>query len=232
MKREAFLNNIATKLGRKLGQAPSSRTIIGVSEDYKQNPFGVASSEPISLANRFKTEFETNGGRCIIVGSATEVSTELRSVLNELDPKNIVTWDKTEFSDWCIDWLWSERDATEFSAKQNTEEERLSLRETARTADVGITTVSYAAANTATLVLLTNRNCNRSVSLLPTVHIALVRESQVNPSIGISLESLNRSATPSSVHYISGPSRSSDIENDLTIGVHGPVAVIVILLRA
>ena len=230
MERDAFLNNIASKLGRKPGQIPSSREIIGVSEEYKQNPFGAGAPKSTSLAEKFKAEFETNGGRCLLVTSMAEASDQLRSVLNELEPKNIVTWDKSEFANWGIDWLWSEQPATEFSAKEDTETERTQLREVARTADVGITTASFAAANTATLVLLTNRTCNRSVSLLPTVHIALVRESQVNPSIGISLESLNKSVTPSSVHYISGPSRSSDIENDLTIGVHGPVAVVVILV--
>jgi L-lactate dehydrogenase complex protein LldG len=36
---------------------------------------------------------------------------------------------------------------------------------------------------------------------------------------------------PSALHVITGPSRTSDIENDLTIGVHGPASVVVILLR-
>jgi L-lactate dehydrogenase complex protein LldG len=229
MKREAFLNNIAARLGRKPGQVPSSREIVGVSEDYKENPFGAAPAGQMSLAERFKAEFESNGGRCMLAASVTDASAHLREVLDELEPKNIVTWDKSEFSDWRIDWLWSNRGATEFSAKEDTEEERATLRDIVRTADVGVTTASFAAANTATLTLISNGNCNRSVSLLPTVHIVILRESQVNPSIGISLESLNKSATPSSVHYISGPSRSSDIENDLTIGVHGPVAVIVIV---
>ena len=229
MKREAFLDNITTRLGRKPGQAPSSRDIIGVSEEYKEHPFGLAATGQMSLAELFKAEFESNGGRCMLAASVIDASAHLREVLDELEPKNIVTWDQSEFVDWRIDWLWSNRGATEFSSKVDTEEERARLRDTARTADIGITTASFAAANTATLTLITNRNCNRSVSLLPTVHIVMLRESQVHPSIGTSLESLNKSATPSSVHYISGPSRSSDIENDLTIGVHGPVAVVVII---
>jgi L-lactate dehydrogenase complex protein LldG len=229
MDRSAFIGNIATRLGRKLGQQPSERTIVGVSEEYKQKPFGASSTSEGTLVDRFKSEFESNGGRIILAHTPAEASDVLKSLLDELQPVTTITWDRSEFADWNIDWLWEDRSAIEFSANNNTEEERADLRESARTASLGITTVSYVGANTATLVLLTSKTRNRSVSLLPTIHIAMVKESQINPSIGISLESLNKSATPSSIHYISGPSRSSDIENDLTIGVHGPVAVIVIV---
>jgi len=94
----------------------------------------------------------------------------------------------------------------------------------------------FAVANTGTLALATTAQRARSVSLLPTVHIALVRESQFVDRMGEALEGIARQtgpppATPSSVHFISGPSRSADIENDLSIGVHGPAALYVIALR-
>ncbi|MBH8590449.1 LUD domain-containing protein, partial [Paenactinomyces guangxiensis] len=37
---------------------------------------------------------------------------------------------------------------------------------------------------------------------------------------------------PSSIHFISGPSRSADIENDLSIGVHGPAALYIFILNS
>ena len=46
----------------------------------------------------------------------------------------------------------------------------------------------------------------------------------------IELDEQGREELPAGVHFISGPSRSSDIENDLTIGVHGPGIVYAIIL--
>jgi L-lactate dehydrogenase complex protein LldG len=68
--------------------------------------------------------------------------------------------------------------------------------------------------------------------LLPSVHIAVLFASQIRPDLGAAFEALAaRSGLPSAAHVITGPSRTSDIENDLTIGVHGPSAVTAIVIE-
>jgi L-lactate dehydrogenase complex protein LldG len=46
----------------------------------------------------------------------------------------------------------------------------------------------------------------------------------------IRFDASGRESLPAGIHFISGPSRSSDIENDLTIGVHGPGVVYALLV--
>jgi L-lactate dehydrogenase complex protein LldG len=226
MERKEFLRRIAERLGRTVGSPAAERIpAVAVETGIEQDR---TPAELRELARRFKSELETLGGRCILAASTTEAGGALRKMLDEMQPKTIVTWDRNEFADWRIEWLWNARRAVPFSGP---EEERTRLRDLIRTADVGVTTADFAVADTGTLMLSTSARKNRSVSLLPTAHIALVRESQLTQSIRGPLASLQNAERASSVHFISGPSRSSDIENDLTIGVHGPVSVTVIITR-
>lgn len=229
MKRDLFLANIAQRLGREPGQVPDPRSVVGVSDSYRANSFGHETVAREDWPERFSRELTLLGGRCLIVSTAAAAALELRLLLCEMAAGTIITWDPAEFDGWEVEWLWTEHSATAYISSDGSEQERAALMEAAQAADVGITTVQFAAVNTGTLVLFTNKKRNRSVSLLPAVHIALVRESQLTASIGVPLESLVPEECPSSVHFISGPSRSADIENDLSIGVHGPAAVIVIL---
>ena len=73
------------------------------------------------------------------------------------------------------------------------------------------------------------------VSLLPPVHIAVVRSSQIAASLDEVISTLSRErighANPSrSVTLITGPSRTSDVELVLSIGVHGPKELHVIIV--
>jgi L-lactate dehydrogenase complex protein LldG len=65
------------------------------------------------------------------------------------------------------------------------------------------------------------------------LHLALVRETQLVDRLAQAFIGYRRGtpAWASATHFITGPSRTSDIENDLSIGVHGPAAVSVILWR-
>ncbi|MGA2514554.1 MAG: LUD domain-containing protein [Candidatus Limnocylindrales bacterium] len=97
----------------------------------------------------------------------------------------------------------------------------------AAASDLGITTCSWAVAETGTIALYATPATGRLPSLLPTAHLALVRPSQVVKTIADGLRLLadymaQHGGPPSAVNLISGPSRSADIEGDLAVGVHGP----------
>ncbi|KAB2834361.1 MAG: lactate utilization protein [Candidatus Dadabacteria bacterium] len=101
-------------------------------------------------------------------------------------------------------------------------------------AGMGITGADYAIADTGTLVLLTDGSKPRGVSLLPPVHLAIVRESDIVCNIDELFVILKQKLdagepVPSCMTFITGPSRTADIELNLTLGVHGPKELHVII---
>jgi L-lactate dehydrogenase complex protein LldG len=109
-----------------------------------------------------------------------------------------------------------------------TPDERISFRERARWAFIGITAADFCLADTATLVMKTRPGQPRSVSLLPSIHVAVVRLVQILCDLKElhtllkfdprqSAEGLTNCTT-----YITGPSKTADIEANLVHGAHGP----------
>jgi len=106
---------------------------------------------------------------------------------------------------------------------------RVSLRQKFIEAVVGISGANMAIAETGTVVLVTNEGNADLTVTLPPVHIALFGMDKLVASYEdaiAQLRMLTRSGTgqriTSYVNWITGPSRSADIEQSLTIGVHGP----------
>ncbi len=97
---------------------------------------------------------------------------------------------------------------------------------TVATADLGITGARGGVALTGSIVVDAARAGGRTVSLLPPVHLALLRTDAIVATPGESWRSM---AEPmgSNVVQITGPSRSADIELIITLGVHGPRALLV-----
>jgi L-lactate dehydrogenase complex protein LldG len=98
---------------------------------------------------------------------------------------------------------------------------------------VGITGCFRAIAETGTLMLCTGAATPASVSLLPETHIAVVPA----PTILASMEegwAAARAAfghMPRAVNFISGPSRTGDIEQTIVLGAHGPYRVHIVIVR-
>ncbi|MGH9407400.1 MAG: LutC/YkgG family protein [Terriglobia bacterium] len=104
-------------------------------------------------------------------------------------------------------------------------------------ASVGMTGADFALAESGTLVLTSAIEGSQLVSLAPPVHVALYTRSQVVESLEEVLEGLQparaeeRHVCGRSAVFVSGPSRTADIEQISIRGVHGPVQVHAILVE-
>jgi L-lactate dehydrogenase complex protein LldG len=101
-------------------------------------------------------------------------------------------------------------------------------------AGAGITTADYGIADTGTLVLLSGGERHRLVSLLPPAHICLLDTRRIFPNLTALLAHLRThvysgDSAPQATTFITGPSRTADIEQTLTTGVHGPYRLEVLL---
>jgi len=87
----------------------------------------------------------------------------------------------------------------------------------------------YGLADTGSVVLGAAPDEPRARSLLPYVHVSLLREDRILPGLEELFEALG-GELPSALAIVTGPSRSADIEQKLAVGVHGPGEVHIVLL--
>ena len=93
--------------------------------------------------------------------------------------------------------------------------------------DLGITEADYLLPETGTLVLRSSAEQPRAVSLLPRIHLAIVRPEMLRADMHqVFAEAKNSNY----LVFITGPSRTSDIELTVTLGVHGPKNLFVWML--
>jgi L-lactate dehydrogenase complex protein LldG len=99
----------------------------------------------------------------------------------------------------------------------------------ARTA--GFTSALAAIAETGTLILSPDATEPRSLSLVPEIHCALLESARIYATLEDWMASagrrLDRRSMPTNLLLITGPSKSADIEQTLTFGVHGPKRLLV-----
>lgn len=98
-------------------------------------------------------------------------------------------------------------------------------------ATVGVTGAARGAAETGTVLLPSAPGAPRSVSLLPDAHLCVLRAADVVERLEDAFKAVVRDGLPSNLVWISGPSRSADIEKRITLGVHGPRTFEVFLLE-
>lgn len=98
---------------------------------------------------------------------------------------------------------------------------------------VGVTGAFAALAETGTLMLVSGEQTPATVSLLPETHIAVVSARRIVPCMedawGLARRAFGE--LPRAVNFISGPSRTGDLEQKMVLGVHGPYRVHVIVVR-
>jgi L-lactate dehydrogenase complex protein LldG len=96
---------------------------------------------------------------------------------------------------------------------------------------VGVTGTFCAIAETGTLMLLSGEETPATTSLLPETHVAIVDPRRIVATMEDAWDLLRKEhqQPPRAVNFVSGPSRTADIEQTVTLGAHGPYRVLLIL---
>jgi len=102
-------------------------------------------------------------------------------------------------------------------------------RESAAAAKVGISQLDWAMASTGSLVQDAAPVERRLASTLPNIHIAIVETGRLLPDMPAVFSKI-RPEQSNYISFITGPSRTADIERVLTIGVHGPEKLIIVFV--
>ncbi|MEG6616809.1 lactate utilization protein [Peptococcaceae bacterium 1198_IL3148] len=220
-----FINTVARALGRSepLKHAPQ-RDIVGPPDFWQEDE--EIRKHSLEL---FKKNLEGLSGRVVIAQSAAEVQQQVKTWLTELEAKNVICWDHGDLKELLQPetlgvnvQLWNDG----HSSKE--------LIDVAARADVGITWINFGIAYTGSMAVLSGARTGRSVSLLPPTHIGICKRSQIVPTMTSVIKHLvdlrGQGHLPATINFITGPSRTSDIEMDLSIGVHGPYRTWVIVL--
>jgi L-lactate dehydrogenase complex protein LldG len=99
--------------------------------------------------------------------------------------------------------------------------------------DAGITGCEALVAQTGSVLVSAPSAGGRALSVLPPHHIVLARRSQMVSDLSVALQRVQekfKDKFPSFLSFISGPSRTGDIERILVLGAHGPKKLTILLL--
>lgn len=179
---------------------------------------------------RFAHEFALIAGLFHRVADLGEVPGLIRTIAREQEARELITWDPAALGFDLRARLEPEGLRVAVATGDPADDTaRLRHREASARAQIGVTGVDFVLAETGTLILVSGSGRPRATSLLPDTHIAVFRREQLLESmaqVGVMLEALHadpaRSMSGAVINFITGPSRTADIELTLTRGVHGP----------
>ncbi|HEX5482283.1 MAG TPA: lactate utilization protein [Terriglobia bacterium] len=232
--RNEMLKKVRDALQDHSGEGSSAQRLAAIPETGPVMPAIL----PEELVDRFEGELQRVAGvarRAVSLAALDEILQEILSkheagpvVLSRNPllvqvglPERLTAWGKP-FTVW-------PREATASAASD--------FRARCFEAKIGFTGVEFALAESGTLVLSSLTEGNQLASLAPPVHVALIRRAQVVESLEEVLARLPVPRDPGqplpgrSVVFVTGPSRTADIEQISIRGVHGPTYVYAILLE-
>ncbi|PEE40842.1 LutC/YkgG family protein [Bacillus pseudomycoides] len=223
---ESFLNNIAHKLGRnrRSGVTPPK---------WNNNPLRQFPEEinHESLVEQFITNLNALHTEVSHI-YRSEIESALQYVVQKFDVQSAVYWDDERLHQLQIGEHLT-RNFVSHRIWQSKEEER-ELRDYADQVDMGITYAEMGLAETGTVVLWNGSGRGRLVSVLPPVYVAILSEHTIYRRLTEGVTAVHEhvpNGLPACINFITGPSRTGDIEMELAFGVHGPGKVHVILLK-
>ncbi len=236
-RRDDFIRRIRMALGRPLDHtlsragtlAPTS-TLAGV----------LPPVPPTEVLARFETELAKVAGVAHRAANRQELEEILRVILSQANAEKVVLSRNPLLAELNVEALLRTlgKNVSVWLAPAEGESSRSTFAEASFAATVGITGVEYALAETGSLVAASWTEGAQLASLAPPVHVALYRRTQLVATLDEVLERLRvacatrEAAWGRSVVFITGTSRTADIEQILIRGVHGPGEVHAILAEA
>ncbi|KGK91135.1 lactate utilization protein C [Desulfosporosinus sp. HMP52] len=221
-----FISNLAAKLGRPTPTQPPPQVKLSVPQ-YQLS----SSAERVSV---FLQNWQALGGKGAIVRSEDETLQCLKQWFGEQpitwfkeNSKALLAWDKlptiAESAFSSLNWP-----LTRYSQSAFDPRDRYSI---AASAELGITGSDWGISLSGTVVVKSDPLRGRAISLLPPRHLSFIESTKIQDNLFNVLEEVAAlGSPPAAIEMISGPSRTSDIEMDLSIGVHGPIEVYVIVI--
>ena len=183
------------------------------------------------LTKQFESELTRVGGRFHRATTAESAFHYIEQVASVRQAKRIIAWETQVIDDIDLSGKLEEKGIEVLTETADRE-----FIPAAAASDVGVSGVDFALADTGTLVLLARKGQARSISLLPPVHIAVMKPEQLLSGLSDLFPLLRSEAEAeggdlsSAITFITGPSRTADIELTLVVGVHGPQQLHVVLL--
>jgi L-lactate dehydrogenase complex protein LldG len=150
-------------------------------------------------AERFRRELERVGGAFHRAGTLAEVPDILAAIAHERGASRLVAWHPSAVGADLTAALTARGLAVDAAAAEAGDAERARLRAASADADLGLTGVDAAIAETGTLVLRSGPGRPRSTSLLPPTHVALLDPTVLVESLaqlGVFLEAWHQQAAP------------------------------------
>jgi L-lactate dehydrogenase complex protein LldG len=229
--RESFLNNIAEQLGRNRLKDPIKKP------EWKYSPQDkvLADATADELVEVLKTHCKKINTTFVTTTKAG-LTVALNEAVQNYGGGPVVTWKDERFTQWGLKDLftneWPKQGLAYHEWDYNTGDDNI---QRAEQANVGITISEVTLAESATVVLFSNKDRGRTVSFLPKTYIALVPKSSIVPRMTQAARKMRKLHTdgnkiPACINFISGPSNSADIELQLVVGVHGPFKATYIII--
>jgi L-lactate utilization protein LutC len=225
VKREAFLQRVRQAAEQGRAYRVATRTL--------PDDIGYVGTKG-DVCESLAAEVIAVGGEAYLVDDLLAARDTVVRLCSEVEAKTALCWQHDLLERLGLAELLSRSGIGQLDHESLTRRDEAERRATILAADVGITSCDFALAETGSLVMLARPGQERVASLLPPLHIAVVERSQILPDLYDAiarLQSLGFEGLPSNAVLITGPSKTGDMELELTTGVHGPGRWCVIVVR-
>lgn len=184
------------------------------------------------LRERFIHEWTTLGGKAFSIKNRTELGQVIKQIIQERQLQRAMCWDHPELENLKLEEIFSDTQAS--LSRWPLEKNYSDWIGKAAAMEAGIVWGDMVMAETGTLVLpAASPGQPASISVLPLTLIAIFTTAQLVDGFAAVVKSFKErfgTDLPTTTTFISGPSRTTDIEMVLTIGVHGSRYVYAVIL--